>query len=176
MPYLTCGKAMFLIQQQKAGAWLPRSRRIFFIENRGYSRFYGERRHVEGGWWRGCVNRIGNALSQLPVQVGLVVISERLLAACRTRPLILRRVPAGCAVAWYYSAELLTMTMLFTMTMLSGFCREVCWYSSGPLGLFSDTLRACAQPLLSTNMRLKFQAMVTRLHSPRTLSRPRSRN
>jgi hypothetical protein len=33
-----------------------------------------------------------------------------------------------------------------------------------------------AQPKLSANIRLMFQAMVTRLHSPRTRSSPRSRN
>ncbi len=50
------------------------------------------------------------------------------------------------------------------------------------LGLWRTALRVrrprrqCAQPGLSANIRLMFQAMVTRLHSPRTLSSPRSRN
>ena len=41
---------------------------------------------------------------------------------------------------------------------------------------FGDTRRQRAQPGLSANIRLMFHAIVTRLHSPRTLSSPRSRN
>ena len=55
---------------------------------------------------------------------------------------------------------------------------DVWWRRGGFLALPS-AVRARhwgAQPKLSANIRLMFQAMVTRLHSPRTQSSPRSRN
>jgi len=47
---------------------------------------------------------------------------------------------------------------------------------SAPPYQIGDALERCAQPGLSAYILLMFQAIVTRLHSPRTLSSPRSRN
>jgi hypothetical protein len=69
--------------------------------------------------------------------------------------------------------------------LLCGGCETRWGFVEGPMSLLddrgADRLRVGLRPRpqqagLRTNIRFKFQAMVTRLHSPRTFSRPRREN
>jgi hypothetical protein len=86
-----------------------------------------------------------------------------MLAACRT------------GVDFYVSAIVLQIERLSLLKIIAAIADDRWRKVSGYQAAIQASIES-AQPRLSACIRLMFQAMVTRLHSPRTQSSPRSRN
>src|SRR5271166_4442136 len=76
----------------------------------------------------------------------------------------------------FVAGDLGELKRLGTWNRLQARLRGGIWVASRTLALLAAGCLAAVQAGARTNIRLRFHAIVTRLHSPRTLSRPRSKN